>query len=217
MKKILLAAMMLIVVHQAISQERGRPLRTEHQAVRMKEALSLTDEQFARVKAVNDEFRAAQSGLLSDTTLTKEQLLAERKEAMDARETAIRKVLTEEQYAKWDSLKKGDTDRVAARRPAQNPVEEMRKALDLSDEQVKEVVKLNADVTGAFRKVSADTAMTRPAMAVAMKKIADERRAGMKKILTEQQFGKFLLYEEEKRSARRRGGRPLGPGPGRGR
>lgn len=197
---------LLVAAMNGSAQKHPGSAMPEKQAQHMKSVLSLSDEQYERVKALNEKFRAAQASLLADTVLTREEVLLKRKRLMDERDVDIKDILTGEQYAKWDSLRNGGGRN--RRSPGRNAMEAMKEALDLSDEQVKEIQALNSRVAGKMREVRTDSAMTRESRPAAMKNIHEERRAELKKILTDVQYEKLLVYEDQDRRRGRRGGRP---------
>ncbi|MEX2231862.1 MAG: hypothetical protein WD824_06870 [Cyclobacteriaceae bacterium] len=181
------------------------PAMVERLAPKMKEELSLTDEQFARLKKINEKFRSAHASLRADTTLTRDKALVERRQIQDDRNNAIKEMLTKEQFAKWNEVKSGPRQK----KTASNPMEEMKTALGLTDDQVKKIEAINLISGGEFKKLRADTTVSVANKRKTIVTIQEARKEKIKKILTEEQYLNFLLYEADKAKNRRREGGPV--------
>jgi len=202
MKTKFLLLIMLVGVMRMFAQE-VRPSMAEKQALKMKSNLELTEEQFARVRSVNEQFHNDHSRLLADTTLTKEEILIRRKRMMEKREKDIGEILTKEQNTKWAAMKRPERRRGPSGITVATGLEDMKEALDLTDDQAKKISDLTATMAGQMKKVRMDTTMTRESTATAMKAIIEVRRTEIKKLLTEDQYEKFLIFEQQRRRYKR--------------
>lgn len=79
--------------------------RMGDRAERMKKELALNDDQYSKVKAIDKSFGDRFKTLRKDSTLTKETSRTEFKKIRDEKNTAIKGVLTTDQYNKWISMK----------------------------------------------------------------------------------------------------------------
>jgi hypothetical protein len=123
----------------------------------------------------------------------------------DERMSQIKSVLTEEQQKKWAEFKEKQMKRDPSPRRAErakNQMEELRTLLNLSDEQFEKVVKINNDAIAGVKTLRTDSTVSRENVRGEMRKIKAGRNAAMKAILTEEQYAKFLVYEEEKNQPR---------------
>lgn len=207
-KNVLLMAMMMVSSIIFAQKNADRSAMAEKQAGKMKTDLSLTEEQFTRIKEINEKFSSNQARLLADTAMTRENVRLERKRMQDERNTQIKGVLTEEQFSQWTAMKakemkKGQTKARAGGR-AGNQMEEMKTELGLTDDQYKKVMAINARMAGRVKKLRADTTISRENVRAEMKKVKEERNAAIKTVLTEDQYSRFLAYEAEKANNRRR-------------
>jgi len=202
---------MMVVGINLLAQTNADPSGGEKQAAKMKAELSLTDEQFGRIKEINEKFRSEQARVRADTTLTRQKALEERRRMLDERESQIQDILTDDQLVKWEDVKRGQGSGEKSKARWENPAEEMKTGLDISDEQVKKITVINSRMSGQFKKLRADTTITRENAARDMKKILEDRNAAIKSALTDDQYLKFVAYEAEKVKQRRRGGRPIRP------
>lgn len=202
---------MMVVGANLLAQTNADPSGGEKQAAKMKAELSLTDEQIGRIKEINGKFRSEQARVRADTTLTRQKALEERRRMLDERESQIQDILTDDQVAKWEDMKRGRRSSEKSKVPRENPAEEMKTALDISDEQVKKITAINSRMSRQFKKLRADTTITRASASRGMKKILDDRNAEIKSLLTEDQYLKFVAYEAEKEKQRRGGERPTRP------
>ncbi|HEX6227147.1 MAG TPA: hypothetical protein VFZ52_22160 [Chryseolinea sp.] len=78
--------------------------RGEH-AQRMKETLSLSEEQTAKIKTLDKEFADKFHTLRNDSTVAREDLRDKAKKLRDEYRSRTKSVLTEEQYKKWERQK----------------------------------------------------------------------------------------------------------------
>ena len=181
---------------------------SERQIERMKSELTLSEDQYARLKKVNDEFESEMRRMRADTALTREKAIAGRKISMDKRSAAVKEILTKEQYEKWMAMKPADSRKARQGRSRGNGYqssEDLKEALGLSDDQTKKVKQYNAEMTGKFQKLRADTTVARENRMSAFKEIVADRNEKIRKVLTEDQYEKFLAFEKEHVQMRRRG------------
>ncbi|HYI77302.1 MAG TPA: hypothetical protein VEW65_06745 [Chryseolinea sp.] len=75
--------------------------RGEH-AQRMKERLSLSDEQTAKIKSIDKEFGEKFRALRNDSTLAREDVREKAKDLRNDYRSKTKSVLTEEQVKKWE-------------------------------------------------------------------------------------------------------------------
>lgn len=74
-------------------------------ADRIQKELSLSDEQSAKLKAINQEFGQKFRALRNDSTLSMEGNKTGMKQLRDEYQKKMKSVLTEEQFEKWEKLK----------------------------------------------------------------------------------------------------------------
>ncbi len=92
---------------------------------------------------------------------------------------------------------------------AKKQTAELKKELDLNKDQEKKVYKLNLDAANEMaemRKEMQSGGGDREAMRAKFGEMRKEQNKAMKKILTEDQFKKYLKYVEKKRAQRGHGG-----------
>lgn len=83
-----------------------RAARAKEKLEKLKADLGLTDEQSKKVQSIMAEQREAMKGLKDDATLTAEQKKEKMKAGRAEIDSKISAILTPEQKAKWDQLKK---------------------------------------------------------------------------------------------------------------
>ena len=170
--------------------------------------LSLSEEQVARLKDVNETFFKDQRALRADTAMTREKMMAGRKQMMDKRNKAIKSILTEEQYTKWMAMRQEGSHRPEPGRHRQDMTAELKKEVGISDKQVEEIKAINAEMAKEFARLRADSTVTRPERPKAARAIVSSRNEKIQKLLTPEQYEKFLAYENERTQARR-GSHPM--------
>ncbi len=205
----------LVFSASLLAQRNSGESMADRQVERMKTALSLSDDQVARLKKANTDFREGHRAMVTDTTLTRGQLMARGKELMEGREKSVKQILTKEQYEKWMNAKPAATRRTwSEKRPDPRGgrgqhIERMKTTLGLSDDQVKGVESANAKMMEQFRGLRADTTLTREDRMKEHKRIAEERRASISKILTKEQYEKFAAFEKKPMRERQQRGPAL--------
>jgi Spy/CpxP family protein refolding chaperone len=78
--------------------------------------------------------------------------------------------------------------------------ERMKENLQLSEDQVNKVSKINLDFAQKRQELRKSASDDRTAMREQMEKIRDERNTELKQVLTAEQYKKFLTQEEEMRN-----------------
>jgi periplasmic protein CpxP/Spy len=210
MKKQNVLLLVMLTVSVNLLAQRSVDAVSEKQAARLKSELSLSDQQLARFVELNKKFKDDQLRMRSDTSLTRERIMAERNQMMEARNREIKKLLTKEQHEKWMAMKpaQGREKREPQRRG--NPVEDLKKELGINDEQARKIVSINTKMGAQFQRLRSDTTVTRENRGKAMSSIVEARNEEVRKILTEEQFTNFLVYQKQKAKERRGGGRRPG-------
>ena len=90
--------------------EMGRSGRNEGRGDNLRQ-LNLTDAQGVRIKAVNEEFRTKVQAIQKNASLSNDQKKTQRDAAQQQHTAAIKAILTQEQTAKLEELKRTRPDR----------------------------------------------------------------------------------------------------------
>jgi Spy/CpxP family protein refolding chaperone len=199
MKTNLMILVMVVSGMNLFAQGQARGSFGDRRAEKMKTELSLSDEQLARVEVVHRKFRSAYGILLSDTLLTKEEVLVQRTQLLTERDREMKNILTGDQYSKWMTMKPAETHRGYARGSMKDPVDEMKKSLGLTDEQTEKIAGFNKTFAAKVQALRADTTLTRESTANFIRQKGDERIASIKNVLSPMQFEKFMTFEAEHR------------------
>jgi hypothetical protein len=216
MKKRMMFLAMMMVSTLIFAQYKGdRSASPEIQAQKMKAALSLDDEQTGRIVEINKNFAASQAQLLADTARTKHDKAIERKRIQEEKNTQIRGVLTEEQFAQWTNIKKEKQDQrpMNKRQSAEkrrggmtDQMDALKAELNLTDEQYKKMIAINQTMAGKMKAIRKDSTVARGDFRTEVEKLKEEKSASVKKILSKEQYEKFVAFERERMTQRRRGG-----------
>ncbi len=189
------------------SQAQGDSSLSDRRLEKLKTELSLSDDQVAKFKEANEKFRTGQMRLRGDTSLTRAELMAERKKMFEAREQELARIFTKEQHAKWMAMKPQQGRQPGHSDQRENYMERMKRTLGLNDEQVGKINVINEDISKRFKELRSDTTATKGAHTKALRSISEERNARMKEVLTEEQYVKFREMEA-RRMRMGRGARP---------
>jgi len=100
----------LMMVSTVIFSQKYKPdpvAVTTKRSDKMKAELTLNDDQYAKVKAINEKFETGKFNVKSDTSLTKGTSHKQMNTLRLEQEAQLKKVLTEAQWIKWTALKDG--------------------------------------------------------------------------------------------------------------
>ncbi len=99
----------LMLVSAAMFAQNGRKFDKTAMAAKriekMKTALSLTDDQVARLKAIDEKFSKSFEQLRKDTAISVGTSRARAKKLVDSRQAEVKSVLTPAQQTKWNEYK----------------------------------------------------------------------------------------------------------------
>jgi periplasmic protein CpxP/Spy len=196
----IVVAMLMSTALFAQGHLHGGRRRGEHQADKMKSTLGLTDEQYVKVKSINEKYAAKFSGLRGDSTQKNENREA-MKSLRTERENEIASVLTPEQKAKWTAIREERKKKhIEKRRDHEANVREMKAALILTPEQETKLNATNEKFKGKLKTWrNADRRENRSEL----QKLRREHEAEVKTILTPEQFEKWKTLRHERKHSRR--------------
>src|SRR5690349_15106961 len=104
MKKYGMIMGLMMVSSIIFAQQKEEGLGSKH-AERIKKELSMSDEQFDRVKSINKDFNGKIYAVRKDSSLTKDARLEKIKSIHNEKEAALRKELNDEQYNKYKAFR----------------------------------------------------------------------------------------------------------------
>ncbi len=183
------------------SHAQGDQSSNNRRLEKLKTDLALSDEQVAKFKESNKKFSEEQMRLRADTSLTRAELMEERKKIAEKREEEIATIFTKEQHEKWMSMKPSPNRQPRRDGRPQKSMEEMKKELGLNDKQVEELKAINKEMSEQFQQLRSDTTARQNKMTT-MRGIMDERNAKIKKVLTKEQYTRFRELEQQRRRGR---------------
>jgi Spy/CpxP family protein refolding chaperone len=193
---VVVMAMLMSSVLLAQGHKHGGPHRGERSADKMKTALNLSDEQYAKVKSINEKYSAKFSEFRNDSTARKSN-----REAVKAlrteREKEIGLVLTPEQKTKWDAHREEQKKRHADKRKDHEArIKAMKAELALTPDQE---TKLKASNEKFGSKLKGKRKENRGEL----QKLKTEHEAEVKSIMTPEQFEKWKTMRQERKHKRK--------------
>jgi hypothetical protein len=123
--KTFILALAMIVGGTAIAQQQQprqkkdrKPAeeRATNSSQKMKTKLGLDDAQTAKVHDINLEIAKKNDAIRENTSLTREQKMAQLKETQASRNAQYKEVLTADQYAKYEAWEKEKREKMEAKR-----------------------------------------------------------------------------------------------------
>jgi Spy/CpxP family protein refolding chaperone len=196
----IVVAMLMSTALFAQGHRHGGQHRGEHHADKMKSTLGLTDEQYAKVKSIDEKYAAKFSGLRRDSTQKNENREA-MKSLRTERENEIASVLTPEQKAKWTAHREVQKKKhIEKRKDHEAKVSEMKAALALTPEQETKMNTTNEKFKGKLKTWrNAERRENRSEL----QELRREHEAEVKTILTPEQFEKWKTMRHERKHTRR--------------
>jgi len=203
MKKSMIFFGLMIASTAIFAQRNGDPMeRAARQAERMKTELKLDDVQYKAVKAINEEHAGKLVKVRLDSTLSKDAKHQQMKTMHNERETALKKVLTEEQQKNRSvnvSEQRRDHGAGMAKHRA-DYADRMQKELSLDEEQTAKLKVINQEFGQKFRTLRNDSTMSKEDNKARMKQLREEHQKKVKSVLTDEQFKKLeKLRSDHKR------------------
>lgn len=191
MKKhlVLIAFMMAGVV--VFAQERGKT-RRDNTTDRMKQELSLSDDQYKKVKAIDDAYRAQFAALRKDSTKSRENKHAAIRSLNEKRRKDVNAVLSSEQQAKWQAAQTARREQHSAqmKKASDDRAAKFKSELSLTDEQFSKI----QDANKSFREKSSELRnkrLTEDERKAEFRKLRKEHDGTMKTVLSKEQYEKW--------------------------
>jgi hypothetical protein len=107
MKKIMMVMALMMVGTIIFAQRKphdGKKV-VERSSEFMKKSLLLTDDQYSKVKALNENFAKQFKVIRMDTAMTQGKARTQLKKLRDEHQAQLRSVLNDPQWAKWSDMK----------------------------------------------------------------------------------------------------------------
>lgn len=162
-------------------------------ADKMKTELSLSDEQYASIKKINEKYAGRRLALRHDSTTVADQRIAEVKALKAEREKEIDAVLTPDQKTKWTALREARAEKMKARkyeRQTQHSAH-LKELLSLSDDQQASMKAARTTFSQKAGQIRDDDSLTRDDKVTEIRKLKNNHEEAVKSILTEDQFKKW--------------------------
>jgi Spy/CpxP family protein refolding chaperone len=193
MKKIvlsLLSASLFVIVAQAQDGvDRHHKMREGHHFGMMSQQLKFSDDQKAKMKTIDEDYRNQMAELKKNDNITVKEWKSRMYSLRQDQRSKMQALLSPDQKSQIEKMK---TDRQAMREvDAKARMEKMKIKLGLSDEQV---VKMNNNRQAMKEKMKAlhdNKSLDEGNKMEKMKELRKEQKENMKSILTDEQMKKF--------------------------
>ena len=185
------------------AQERRHGHHHHDLAGEMKKELSLNDDQYQRVKSVEESYRVKFQELRADSTKSKEEKGAAMRSLGAERRKAVEDVLTPDQKTTWLAAQASRREQHKAdfKKASADRAQKLKTDLSLSDKQFEKVQagqKTFHEKASQLRKQS----LTDEQRKAEFSKLRDEYRRDMKSILSKEQYKKLTeMNSHRKRSS----------------
>jgi periplasmic protein CpxP/Spy len=101
----LVAGSTLATAQDSNAPKKKRGMNVEQQMERMTEALTLTDEQKPKVKAVLEESTKKRQAIMSDSSIERSQMREKMQPIMEEQNKKMKEILTADQFKKYEDMR----------------------------------------------------------------------------------------------------------------
>jgi len=201
-------ALAAFVVTGAFAQDQSNSLadrpKAHHPRGDVMQQLNLTDEQKSEMKTINDDFKQQMTDLKkSEDKITVTEWKSKMATIRKDHHEKVNKVLTDDQKATLKKMMhehKGYGRHHGARR-----LEQMKKDLNLTDDQVNALKKNHEDMAQKLKAIRDDKSLTEDQKKAEVKKFKQDQHESLKSILTPEQLQKF---DQQKQQHKQHGHQP---------
>jgi hypothetical protein len=162
-------------------------------AGKLKKELNLNDDQYQKVKSINEKYADKITAAKADATKSKVAV----KSLKDEREADINAVLTKEQQAQWQAYR-------IEQKKKHDERKEFKKELNLSDDQKIKVKAINDDFKTKKEALMQDQQLTPAQRHEKMKVLKEDHKTKLQAVLTPEQF-QMMKEEKEERKQEHKG------------
>jgi hypothetical protein len=163
----------------------------QHDYAKLKADLGLTDAQVDSLKSFDATFKKKMEAIRKDINLKEEDKKAKMKGLRDEKKANMKKVLTEEQYKKFISQR--------SENKLKPDYEKLKTDLGLTNTQVDSLKAFDIRFKKKMDGLRKDSGLKEEDKKVKMKELHEEKKSNMKKVLTEEQYKKYLSDRPDRR------------------
>ncbi|MEO5562921.1 MAG: hypothetical protein ABIR18_05785 [Chitinophagaceae bacterium] len=198
MKKIIVCVFVLAVAIQGINaQDQPKENREKHRNRHHDNAfqhLNLTEDQKAKFKSMNDEFRKQTQDLKKNDNITVKDWKGKMETLRKDHRTQMQSILTKEQKTQ---LEKGKQERKSRHEESAGArMDKMKSRLNLSDDQAAQLKKNRTEMSGKMKAIRENQSLTDDQRKEQARDLKKKNSESFKKILTEEQLKR--LHEKQR-------------------
>lgn len=176
------------------------------QADKMRTELSLDDVQYKSIKSINSEYEGQYFKLRQDSAMTREEKQEQMKTLRLEKNEAFKKVLSAEQYAKWESNRSAHAQKHRARmiKSDEDRARRMQESLSLSEQQTAKIKTIDHEFGAKFHALRKDSTLAKADLHERARQLKEEYRIKTKSVLTDEQLKKWEAQQTEWKKKRRK-------------
>ena len=212
MKKLFVTALAFVVAFSSVQAQEITERKRERHGSSI-DKLGLTDDQKAKFKSANEDYRKQMEALKKEDQITVKESRERMAKLREDHKKKIDGVLTAEQKAKMEAAKKerkgkfgskkfDRRDKGSFSKKRGNDLEKMKSHLNLSDDQVAKLKTSREAMSAEMKALRSDKTMTDEAKKEKMKEARKKQQDQLKSVLTSEQLKK--LEEGRKNSPRKK-------------
>lgn len=202
MKKIIMCTLFLGIGTMAVFAQEGKRDFKRHHAML---ELNLSEDQKAKMKQVNEEFRKSMMELKQNENITvkdqKNQMMALRKRHKEQ----VQGILTADQKAKIETMKA--ERKVSIEKNENARMDRLKSRLNLTDDQVAKLNTRNKELSARMKSIRENNALSDEQEREQMKTLMYERKESMKSILTKEQLEQLKAEKKDGHKKKKKGAR----------
>ena len=203
MKKIIVCAFALAVAIQGVNAqdapaEKKEGFRNRHHRESFHN-LNLSEDQKAKFKSLNDDFRKQMEDLKKKDDITVKEWRSKMETLQKDHRTKMQGLLTTEQKAQLEKQRTERKER--SKREGDERMNRMKTRLNLTDDQVARLKQNHSDLSEKMKAIRENKALTDEQKHDQFQELRKKNKDGLKDILTEEQM-KRLHEKQTRRSAK---------------
>lgn len=199
MKKHLVLIAFTLAGAMAFAQEKERGHRRHDITEEMKKELSLSDDQYQRIKAIHESYRAKMHDLRIDSVKSRDDKREAMKSLIDVRRKEVDGVLTPDQRATWESrtTARNEKHRAHSQKVAADRMLKLKTELSLTDRQFEKFQAANKTFRDKASKLK-EGALNEEQKKAEFRKLREEHEKSIKSILNKDQYKKWSEMKKKR-------------------
>jgi len=189
MKKIFFGFLMLALFAGVAQAQKPGKLKMKEEKEKPFQKLNLSDDQKAKYKSINEDFRKQMEDLRKNEDITVKEWKAKREKLQQDHMEKMKAVLTEDQKAQINKMKEDRKSRMMQR--DEKRFDMMKERLALTDDQSSKIKSMHSETAEKLKAIHENKSLSIDQKKEQSKELMKQNKEKMKSILSEEQMKKL--------------------------